>query len=340
MKAAIMCSPGDLKIIDTEDPVCPSGGALLKVLACAVCGTDVKMLEHGHRDLRYPRIPGHEVTAEIMEMGDSNSLLREGDRVQVWPGESCGHCRHCLSGNDHLCLGIGIMGFNQDGGMAEELAVKDVSRLVPIGRADPIHLTLAEPLACCINAQEKLEVGEGDTVLIMGAGPLGCINAQLARLMGAKKVLVTELEPQRLKVAPKGLYDRLAVPDTTVISQMVMEETSGEGVDVIIPCTPSVRLDHDTFALLAPGGRICVFSGPRKENSPLPVNLSEVHYREQTLVGSYGNSSRHNRMAVEILRQGELDLNWLLTGRFSLERAKEAFAYASASKGMKAVLTI
>ena len=335
-----MRSPGDLKVTNVDDPTCPSEGALLKVLACAVCGTDIKMLQNGHRDLRYPRIPGHEVTAEILEIDNSNSSLKEGDRVQVWPGETCGHCRHCLSGNDHLCPGIGIMGFSQDGGMAEQLAIGSLSRLIPIGDADPVHITLAEPLACCINAQEKLMIGEGDTVLIMGAGPLGCINAHLARLRGAKNILVTELEPQRIELAPKGLFDRMITPDPNGLHQLIKDETSGEGVDVIIPCTPNVRLDHDTFALLAPGGRICVFSGPRKEDSPLSVDVREIHYRELTLLGSYGNSSRHNRKAVEMLCQGELDLSWLLTGRFSLERAKDAFAYASARKGMKAVITI
>ncbi len=339
MKAALMRSPGDLKVAVVQDPQCPSGGASLRVLACAVCGTDVKMLEQGHRDLRYPRILGHEVTAEILNMDAEGRSLGIGDRVQVWPGESCGHCGQCMSGQDHRCPDMGIMGFNLDGGMAEMMVVRDLSRLVPIGRADPVHLTLAEPLACCINAQEKLGVGEGDQVLIMGGGPMGCINAQLARFRGAEKVLVTEQVPQRIQAAPRGLFDRVSGTDVVSIRQMVLEETSGAGVDVIIPCTPNIRLDRDTFGLLGPGGRMCVFSGPRKEDSPLPVDLREMHYREHTLVGSYGCSSRHDRLAVEMLCQSDVDLTWLLTGRYPLEKVHEAFDHASSRKGMKAVIT-
>ncbi len=172
-----MRSPGVLDVDDVDDPILPKGGVLLKVLACAVCGTDIKMLEAGHRDLTYPRIPGHEVTAEVLDT--DSAMVRKGDRVQVWPGESCGSCAQCRSGNDHLCPKVKIMGFNSDGGMAEMIAVADPSRLVPIGNADPVMLTLDEPLACCINAQEKLRVGDGDSVLILGGGPMGCLSAFL-----------------------------------------------------------------------------------------------------------------------------------------------------------------
>ncbi|MCG7845206.1 MAG: alcohol dehydrogenase catalytic domain-containing protein [Methanomassiliicoccales archaeon] len=340
MKAALMRSPGRLDVTEVKDLGCPPGGALLKVLACAVCGTDVKMLEHGHHALRYPRIPGHEVTAEIVELDDTSGNLRPGDRVQVWPGESCGRCQHCLSGNDHLCPDIGIMGFSMDGGMAEELAIKNVSRLMPIGDADPSLLTLAEPLACCINAQDKLTIAEGDTVLVLGGGPMGCINAKLARSRGARKVLVTEPEQQRLRTVPKGLFDRISSPDDPSIRRMVDEETSGGGVDIIIPCTPNVRLDRGLFELMAPGGRLCVFSGPRKDDSPIMVDVRDMHYRELMLVGSYGQSSRHDRTAVEMLCRGEMDLAWLLTGKYSLDRTADAFKHVSSREGLKAIIKI
>jgi L-iditol 2-dehydrogenase len=337
MKAALMRSPGVLEVTEVEDRVCPEGGALLKVMACAVCGTDVKMLYEGHRDLVYPRIPGHEVTAEVLEV-DADSSFRKGDRVQIWPGESCGICAHCRSGNDHLCPSIKIMGFNMDGGMAEMLAVRDLSRMVPIGKADAVHLTLAEPLACCINAQEKLGVGKGDIVLIMGGGPMGCLNAYLARRNGADRVFVTEPQARRLQEAPKGLFDRISSPEIAELRQMIDEGTGGSGVDVIIPCTSNVRLDRDVLKMLAPGGRLCVFCGPHRDDSPLPMDVREMHYRELTVVGSYGNSSGHNRSAVRMLT-GDTDLSWLLTGRYRLDQVQEAFDSASARKGLKAVMT-
>ena len=331
-----MRSPGVLDVDEVDDPVLPEGGVLLEVLACAVCGTDIKMLEAGHRDLTYPRIPGHEVSAEVLET--DSPLLRKGDRVQVWPGESCGSCSDCRAGNDHLCPQVRIMGFNTDGGMAELLAVNDPARLVPIGEADPVLLTLAEPLACCINAQEKLGVGEGDSVLILGGGPMGCLNAFLAKRRGANRVMLSEPVLERLERAPKSLFDQVSQPKGDDLVEMVRQGTNGRGADVIIPCTPNVRLDRGVFDLLAPGGRLCVFSGPRKEDSPLPIDLRDLHYRELTVVGSYGNASRHCREATGILREGA-DLSWMFTGKYHLEEVRQAFGHASGRTGQKAVIT-
>jgi L-iditol 2-dehydrogenase len=336
MKAALMRSPGVLDVDEVDDPVLPKGGVLLKVRACAVCGTDIKMLEAGHRDLTYPRIPGHEVTAEVLDT--DSSIVRKGDRVQVWPGESCGTCVQCRSGNDHLCPNVRIMGFNTDGGMAEMMAVTDPSRLVPIGNADPVMLTLAEPLACCINAQEKLRVGDGDSVLILGGGPMGCLNAFLAKRRGAESVMLSEPVLERLHHVPKGLFDRVSQPKGDELAEMVRRGTNGKGADVVIPCTPNIRLEHSVFELMATGGRLCVFSGPRREDSPLPIDLRDIHYRELTMVGSYGNASRHGRDAVKLLREGS-DLSWFFTGRYGLDEVRQAFGHASGRTGQKAVIT-
>lgn len=331
-----MRSPGVLDVDEVDDPVLPKGGALLKVLACAVCGTDIKMLEAGHRDLTYPRIPGHEVTAEVLET--DTEKVRKGERVQIWPGESCGSCIPCRTGNDHLCTQVRIMGFNTDGGMAERMAVADPSRLNPIGEADPVLMTLSEPLACCINAQEKLRVSHGDSVLILGGGPMGCLNAFLARQRGAESIMLSEPVLERLNCVPAGLFDQVSRPKEEDITEMVRRGTNGKGADVIIPCTPNIRLDRSIFDLLAPGGRLCVFSGPRKDDSPLPIDLRDMHYRELTVVGSYGNASRHCREAVNILGKGA-DLAWMFTGKYRLEEVRQAFGHASGRTGQKAVVT-
>jgi len=330
-----MRSPGVLDVEDVGDPTLPRGGALLRVLACAVCGTDVKMLEKGHRDLTYPRIPGHEVTAEVLE--SDSDMVAEGAIVQVWPGEACGSCPHCHAGNDNLCPQVRIMGFNADGGMAERISVSDPSRLVPIGDADPVMMTLAEPLACCVNAQEKLRVGDGDSVLVLGGGPMGCLNAFLARRRGARTVMLSEPVLERLDHVPERLFDNVSRPEGDELADMVRQGTNGAGADVIIPCTPNVRLERGLFDLLAPGGRLCVFSGPRHEDSTVEVDLRNVHYRELTVVGSYGNSSRHDRLAVGLLREGA-DLSWMFTGRFGLDEVRQAFEHASGRRGQRSVI--
>ena len=157
MKAAILKAPGVLELDDMPDPECPKGGALIKVLACAVCGTDVKMLKDGHKDLAYPRILGHEIVGRLVEI-DRDCGLEIGDMVQVWPGIACGRCRPCQREEDNRCQKMKILGFNQDGGFAELMALP--SQCIPNGlnplpeKTDPGIAALAEPLACCINGQD------------------------------------------------------------------------------------------------------------------------------------------------------------------------------------------
>ena len=203
MKAAVLKGPGLLELDDLPDPLCPKGGALLEVKACAVCGTDVKMRTQGHRDLSFPRVLGHEMVGRIVEI-DADSRLTKGDLVQVWPGIACGKCRPCLRGADNLCPSIKIMGFNCDGGFAQLLALPRQSlsggvNLLP-GNVDPALAALAEPLACCINGQEQACVSEGDRVLIYGGGPIGALHALLAELHGAEKIIVAERLPGRIRL--------------------------------------------------------------------------------------------------------------------------------------------
>ena len=204
MKAAVLKGPGLLELDDLPDPVTPRGGALLEILACAVCGTDVKMREQGHRDLDYPRVLGHEMVGRIVEMDGGAGGLAEGDLVQVWPGLACKKCRPCLRGADNRCSSIKIMGFNCDGGFAELLALPKESisggvNLLP-GNVDPALAALAEPLACCINGQEQAGVCKGDRVLIYGGGPIGALHALLAELQEAEKIIVAERLPGRIRL--------------------------------------------------------------------------------------------------------------------------------------------
>ncbi|HWQ19963.1 MAG TPA: alcohol dehydrogenase catalytic domain-containing protein, partial [Methanotrichaceae archaeon] len=188
MKAAVMSAPGVLELKDLPDLECPKGGAIIEVEACAICGTDVKMLQSGHRDLTYPRILGHEIVGRIVESDSPGMGFSDGDLVQVWPGIACGRCRPCQRGFDSQCRSMKILGFNFDGGFAEMMALpaESISRGLTLldGGIDPALLALAEPLACCINAQELARVSQGDTVLIIGGGPTGCLHALLARLRG------------------------------------------------------------------------------------------------------------------------------------------------------------
>lgn len=341
MKAAVLKAPGVMELDDYPDPVTPKGGALLEILACAVCGTDLKMHEHGHRDLDLPRVLGHEIVGRIVEI-DSDSSLAEGDEVQLWPGIACGKCRTCRRGADNLCPEISIMGFNCDGGFAQLLALPRQSlsggvNLLPPG-TDPGLAALAEPLACCINGQEQACVGRGDIVLIYGGGPIGSLHALLAEHHAAEKIIVTEIMPDRINLLKKhtsAVVVDLAEESGTAI---LAEEIGKAGVDVILTATPEVRVDRDLQKLLSPGGRVCIFSGPAPGNYQEMIDLPSIHYHELTISGAYGCTSRQNQQAVELLTSGMINAGWLITKKTNLAGIKDAFLHSSQRSGMKSVV--
>lgn len=338
-------SPGILELEDLPDPQCPKNGALIRVAACAVCGTDLKMLSQGHRDLAYPRVLGHEVVGRVEEI-EKECGISEGDLVQVWPGIACCRCRSCLRGKDNRCAEIQILGFNRDGGFAEMLALPQESmtrglNLLP-SHCDPGLMALAEPLACCLNGQEQSGVSSGDVVLILGGGPIGCLHALLAEWLGAERIIVVErLEHRARRLREHTDEERtsaLAIDSSFSLARAVAEETEGRGVDVMLTATPEIRVNSHLLDLLSPGGRVSIFSGPRLEDSKEPIDLQGIHYRELTLSGAYGCSSRQNREAVRLLASGEIRAEWIVTKRTSLDRIEDAFRHSSERSGLKSVI--
>jgi L-iditol 2-dehydrogenase len=344
MKAAVLKAPGVLELDDLPDPECPKGGALIEVVACAVCGTDVKMLQNGHRDLVYPRILGHEVVGRVVEI-DRNCGIAPGDMVQVWPGIACGSCRPCLRGMDNRCKGMGILGFNRDGGFAKLLALpwESIPRGINVvhgnGSIDPGLIALAEPLACCMNGQDMARVSSGDTVLILGGGPIGCLHASLAELRRAETIIVVEKMENRIRKIQRHTSARVSDASES-LEGIVAEETKGLGVDVILTATPEVRVDNALLRLLAPGGRACIFSGPKAGDYETPIDIRSVHYREITVAGAYGCTSRQNRTAAELLASGAVNADWIITKRTALERIHDAFSHSSKRRELKSVVLV
>jgi len=351
MKAALLKAPGVLELDDIPDPICPKGGALLEILACAICGTDVKMHEQGHRDLALPRVLGHEMVGKIVEMdkgpgsskgNHSQEGLNVGDNVQIWPGIACGKCPSCLRGDDNRCPSIKIMGFNCDGGFAQLLALPKESfsggvNLLARG-ADPALAALAEPLACCINGQEQARVCQGDRVLIYGGGPIGAMHALLAEHKKAEKIIVAERLPARIDLLSKHTSAKVIDSSKESGRAALAGEIGKAGVDVILTATPGVRVDGDLLKLLSPGGRICVFSGPAPGNYQERIDIRSIHYKEQTITGAYGCSSRQNRQAVELLTGGMIRADWLITRKTNLARIEDAFYHSSQRDGLKSVV--
>jgi len=343
MKAAILKAPGHLMLDEVATPLCPDGGLVVKTQACSICSTDVKMFQHGHRDVNYPRILGHEVTGVVVESRTRGNVFKVDDRVQIFPGICCGHCPACRRGIDNLCEHIGIIGFSHDGGFAEFLVVPPQSvagggvNLIPAGVSYE-EAALTEPLASCLNGQQLAGVTEGDTVLILGAGPIGLLHAMLARVRGASRVLVAERLPARLAMARLADIDRKIDINRESTEAVVQEETGGRGVDVILIASSEVTVSS-LPGLLAPGGRLCLFSGLPPETAQIPLDTNLIHYRELTITGAYGSTAAQNSAALRLITSGKVPVAWLITKRLPLGEIEEGMEYVANRKGLKAVIT-
>jgi L-iditol 2-dehydrogenase len=341
MKAAILRAPGDIVVEDIQEPELPKEGLIIRVEACSICRTDVKMWTNRHRDLTYPRVLGHEFVGIVESISSNDSVFEIGDSVQVWPGIACGNCEPCQRGRDNQCERQGIIGFNLDGGFAELVALPKENvksggvNLIPKGLGK-IKATLAEPLACCINGQDACGLGPGDKVLIVGAGPIGLLHAMLARMRGAETVILAERERNRADLAFNAKPDHVITGD---LSKEVSGITDGGGVDVLLVAAPGVGVNMDLIGLLNSGGRLNVFSGLPKSISTVPIDLNHIHYREITITGSYGCRSDGCKRALEILSEDDFNCDWIFTKHVPLTQIEEGLRHSLERVGLKAVVT-
>ena len=339
MKAAVLEKPGKLAIRELPDPSCPPGGVVVKVLAANVCSTDLHMWEKGHPALRYPRTLGHEIAGVVAEVSNEERRYKVGDKVQVYPGIGCGTCEYCRRGRENLCPSIRILGFTLDGGFAQYLALpREAVEKGGLNRLDyPLSMTeaaMAEPLACCLNGLEKVELKKDETVVILGAGPIGCLFAMVAKHQGSGKVILLEKDSARISQARLGLEVDLLDANNVEVVEAVMELTGGLGADVVVTCFREAALEYPLLELAAPGGRVLMFSGISQDRGVVPTDLNAVHYRELELIGAYGCTSVQCQRALGLMADG-LEVNWLISKRVDLNGLEESFSALSSREAMK-----
>lgn len=332
MKVVRFHAPGDVRIEEAPVPEPGAGELLLRVKACSACGTDVKIFKFGHHHIRPPRVMGHEIAGEV---------AGTGERVQVIAAIPCGRCEECLRGRMTVCPNQESMGYHYDGGFAEYLVVPEKVLAVNGVNRIPDSLSfaeasVAEPLACVLNGQTLARVGEGDDVVVMGSGPIGCLHVRLARARGAARVFLVDINPERLAHAAA-----LVEPDATVSTDVVEtigKLTDGRGADVVITAAASGRAQEQAVAMAARQGRISFFGGLPKDDPLIALDANLVHYRELTIVGASGSSPAHNAEALRLIASGAVPVADLITHRLPLDRALEAFDIVARGEAIKVTI--
>jgi L-iditol 2-dehydrogenase len=345
MLALLYHGPDDLRVEEVPIPQIGPDEILLRVSAASICGTDLRIWHGGHR--KYPpgtlRIPGHEVTGEVASVGDNIQDLKAGQRVFVAPNMGCGHCQQCISGNNNRCANYAALGVTLDGAFAEFMRVPAAAVLQ--GNVMPLADSLAaevaaliEPFACVLRGQRALAIHPGDVVLVMGAGPIGIMHMLLARLSGASKVLVSELQEARLLQAKRLGADRVIDLEKEDIQAVIEVESEGQGADVVIVAAPSHQGQESALSLAAIGGRINFFGGLPKDRPTINFDSNLVHYKELMVTATTACSTSDCRQAAAIVNSGRIDLSPLISARYALKDALPAFQAAEDRHSLKVVM--
>lgn len=344
MRALVYTGPERLEVADWPDPEPEPGGAVLRVLACGICGTDLRIQAGRHR--AYPdgtrRVPGHEIVGEVVAVGEQVTVHAVGDRVFVAPNLGCGRCPACRLGRVNLCVDPSAFGITFDGGFAELLAVPAAAvaqgnLLTVPERLDAAATSAVEPLACVLRGQRAVGVSAGDRVLVCGAGPIGLLHVLLARSAGARVLVSEPAERRRVQAAEFGA-EVLIDPSSEDLEARVLDATDGLGADVVITAVPVAAVQEQALSLAAIGGRLNFFGGLSRDASMISIDSNLIHYRELKITGTTANDTDDCRRALELMTSGEVDLRSLVTARFPLAAGTDAFAAAATGQNLKVVI--
>lgn len=343
MRAVVVRAPMDFSVETVEFPAVEAEGLLLKVDACGLCGSDLRTLRSGHRHVTFPWTIGHEVAGTVAELGSSyRGPWKVGDRLAVGPLAYCGECDFCLAGAYELCENQRELGQTWKGGLAEYLALPAACLRLGNVRAIPEGMeawkaAMVEPVSSCVNAQEKAEVGLGDTVAVIGSGPIGCIHVALAKARGATRVFMIDIDSSRLALAVPFGADALIDGSKEDAVMAVCALTRGKGASVVIAATPAPAASVQAVEMARKGGRVLQFGGLPKDDSKPGVDMNLVHYNGLHIIGTTTFAPKHNARALELIASGKIDAKLLVTHRFPLEDFTEGTRIALAGKALKVV---
>jgi L-iditol 2-dehydrogenase len=335
--------PFGIRVRECEEPVVGDGELKVRVKASGVCASDVKMAGRGHPILDLyglPFIGGHEFSGEVAEVGKGVRFVQPGDRVVVSWITPCLECTYCKLGLFQFCSNTKDS-LIQPAGFAEAVripAYHSQTRVFPfLPSLSYEAAAMTEPVACALNGVNNADISPAHTVVILGAGFMGLLLLQLARLKGAARVIVVDSVESRLKLAA-GLGASSTVDFSRVPAiEAVLQLTDGLGADVVIEATGAIEAYRQAVRMGRKGSTVLYFGG-LPQNLTLDIDPNIIHYRQVTLKGSYSYTTETFRDALKLIEAGRLEVLSLITHRFPLEQLKEAVLTAARKDSLKVMI--
>ena len=339
MKAMVYYGPGELRLEERPAPRATADTMVVRIEACAICGTDLKLFTVGNPRCKPPRVIGHELVGEVVEVGRAVSGFAVGDRVTFATSIACNRCELCGRGLQNLCPELKCISYDYDGGFQQLMEAPAAAiaggNAIAVPDGVGVEAALSEPLSCVVNAQKIAGVGPGDTVVVLSAGPLGCLHAECAKAFGAARVIVTEVAPARLALARQ--LDGVEVLDVSSgdAVAMVREATGGRGADVVMAVAPVAEAQEQAIEMVRKGGAVNLFGSLPKEAPMLRVNARTVHYGQIAITGASDSRPCDVQDALGLLAAGEINTEVIITHRLPLERLVEGIEMMGRREGLK-----
>jgi L-iditol 2-dehydrogenase len=345
MRAAFLTGPKTIALQDVPEPTAPDGGLVLEVKACGVCGSDLRRWKEGPPPGVSGMIPGHEAAGIVVEVGKGHTQYALGDHIAIAPDIHCGRCYYCLRGLYNLCDEIRFVGVTPDlpGGLAEKLILTE--EILTNGIVHPMPQgmsfaagSLAEPCCSVLASHDRAGTGLGDTVVVMGAGPIGCLHIVVARARGAS-VIVSEPSTTRRNLAERFEPDAMVDPTADDLEAQVRERTDGVGADIVVCANPIGATQTQAVEIVRKRGKVVLFGGLPKANPMVTLDSNRIHYGEIEVVGAFSYHPTMHEQALALIARRVIPADLLITHTLNLDETDKAFETAAAGEALKVVVT-
>ena len=343
MKAAVFTEKEKVVVQEVPIPVPGPGEILVRQYACALCTMEQRVFK-GILDLPYPSSWGHEVSGVVAEIGpDTQTLLKPGDHVVLGAPIFCGECHYCIKGLEGKCLQKfslpvrdGILGFF---GMAE-YSVNDSNRVFKVSADVPFEeAAFAEPIACTIQSAQKLNIQQGDTVVVIGAGTMGLLNVFISKLQGAKVIVSEVSAARRNKALELGAFATIDPMDKTPVGEQIMQLNDGRKAEAVIVAIGNDAANKDAMEMVGDHGMVMLFASAHP-GTPLSIDPNLIHKRSICITGVTGKNQADLYQAAALLSSKAIQTASLVEARYPLEKVQEAMEFASNNETYRVILTM
>lgn len=321
MKTLTCTAPGSLLYSEVSKPALKKGHSIIQIRRIGICGTDLHAFEGTQPFFSYPRVLGHEISGELVEIDEAPGF-KLGEQVTCIPYFNCSHCIACQMDKPNCCTNIVVCGVHIDGGMTEYLQVPSYA-LIHGNELSLDELATVEPLAIAAHGVYRANIQPGEFVVVIGAGPIGLGIIEFARMAGGQ-IIVVDINENRLRFCKEKIKIRYTINASEKKTEEVVRAiTNGNFATVVIDATGSQRAIHDGFRYLAHGGRYILVGLQRGE---IVVNHPEFHKREATLMSSR-NATRYDfEYVIESIKKGKVAPMNCITHRIDFDELKNTFA--------------